>query len=265
MDNKIKRVISAAVMIPIVIVFTMLGGTPFKVFVSVITLIAIFEYRNSYNCTGQKAILGILLLGYTLNLFIIFSNKYNYQLPLIFLILLLSMATPIFNRKYDVISSAVTITGYLYIVQFFTFLILIRDIDMGKDYIWLVFIIAWFCDTCAYYSGRFFGKKKLCPDISPKKTIAGSIGGTLGSIIGVILWNYINISKGISFISIILLGFVGGIIAQIGDLSASLIKRYSGIKDYGNIMPGHGGILDRFDSILFTAPIVYYYIILFIG
>jgi phosphatidate cytidylyltransferase len=109
------------------------------------------------------------------------------------------------------------------------------------------------------------GKRKLCPDVSPKKTVEGSIGGIFGSIIGVLLWSYFISSTATAWYQIILLGIVAGVISQIGDLSASLIKRYIGVKDYGKIMPGHGGILDRFDSILFTAPIVYYYIKIFIG
>jgi phosphatidate cytidylyltransferase len=128
-----------------------------------------------------------------------------------------------------------------------------------------VFIISWFCDTFAYYAGRFFGKRKLCPEVSPKKTVEGSIGGVLGGTVGVILWWIITPVKGISWYEPIILGMVGTAVSQIGDLVASSIKRHVGIKDYGKIMPGHGGILDRFDSILYTAPLVYYYITMFMG
>jgi phosphatidate cytidylyltransferase len=175
------------------------------------------------------------------------------------------MTIPVFTKSYNVISSAITIAGYIYIINFFTLLAFIREWENGSRLILLVFIIAWFSDTFAYYVGRKLGKRKLCPEVSPKKTVAGFIGGTIGSVIGVILWSNFIVEMNSVWYVLILFGVVAGIISQIGDLVASLIKRHTGLKDYGNIIPGHGGILDRFDSILFTTPIVYYYIKIFLG
>jgi phosphatidate cytidylyltransferase len=142
---------------------------------------------------------------------------------------------------------------------------MIRSIPgTGVYLVWFVFICSWLTDTFAYFTGRLFGKTKLSPVISPKKTVEGSIGGIVFSTAGCIAYSiYLN-SAGIIFIPIVhalIIGFASSIISQIGDLAASAIKRAVGVKDYGKIMPGHGGMLDRFDSILFVAPLIYYYMV----
>lgn len=256
-----KRVISAVIAIPILLLFVIKGGILFKIGIMAITAIALYEYINAYQ--SENIIKSSLLIGYILQFFILLYHKSDLILPVILLITLISMAAPIFKKKYSVVSSALTITGFIYIVVFFGILISIREYSNGGRVIWLVFIIAFFCDTAAYYTGRYFGKKKLCPEVSPKKTVEGAIGGIIASAIGVIVWGFINKDIHFEWYQLIILGIIGGMISQIGDLSASLIKRYVGIKDYGNIMPGHGGVLDRFDSILFTAPIVYYFMVFF--
>ena len=118
-------------------------------------------------------------------------------------------------------------------------------------------------DTFAYFSGYFFGKHKLCPEISPKKTVEGSIGGSLWSV-GIVLVYGLLVDKQfgveINYIKLGVLGVLIAIVSQIGDLTASVIKRKYGVKDYGTIFPGHGGVLDRLDSIIATAPLVYVYI-----
>ena len=113
-------------------------------------------------------------------------------------------------------------------------------------------------DIFAYFTGYFFGKHKLAPVLSPKKTIEGALGGVLGSVLFSIV--FALIAKLDIFPHMVIMGVVGSIFAQLGDLTASAFKRKIGIKDYGNIIPGHGGILDRVDSIIFTAPVIYYYL-----
>lgn len=264
LDDKIKRVISASVLVILILALIIAGGIVFKIGFLIIIAIALYEYINVYRITNNKVIPSILIFGYIINIYIILFDKADFSLPSIYLIVLLSMAVPIFWRSYNVISSAVTIVGYVYIINFFTLLVLIRGWQNGNRLILLPFIIAWFSDTFAYYFGRLLGKRrfqrKLCPDISPKKTVIGFVGGIIGSITGVLLWANIIMNVNYKWYELVLLGIVSGIISQIGDLVASLIKRYIGVKDYGNIIPGHGGILDRFDSILFITPIVYYYI-----
>ena len=133
-------------------------------------------------------------------------------------------------------------------------------IENGKYLIWFILIAAWGTDTCAYFVGCKFGRHKFSK-ISPKKSIEGCIGGTLGSVIIALIYTLaINKFAGldISYIYIALIGFILSILSQIGDLSASSIKRTVGIKDFGNLIPGHGGILDRIDSIIFIAPFAYF-------
>ncbi len=128
----------------------------------------------------------------------------------------------------------------------------------------LVFAISVIGDTLAYFVGTRVGGRKLCPAVSPNKTVSGSIGGLIGSVIGALavggiasIWPPLDGTVPPSFAQYLLVGFVGGIAAQVGDLFASLIKRHCAIKDYGNLFPGHGGMLDRMDSILFTSVVVY--------
>ena len=126
-----------------------------------------------------------------------------------------------------------------------------------------VFIGSWATDTCAYFAGYFFGKHKLAPVISPKKTVEGSIGGILGTLILMLTYSYIGAEVcdvRVNAVNVIILSLICGGVSQLGDLCASVIKREQGIKDYGHIMPGHGGVMDRFDSVLFAAPVVYYFI-----
>lgn len=263
---KDKRVISALVAIPLLIFFVLMGGYVFKVGICAAIAIALYEYVNAFKKSSTPVITGVLAAAFIINTILVFSGYAQGGLmPFVYGTAMASMAVPIFTKKYDVTSSAVTLLGFLYVICFFSLLIFIRDYNQGQYLIWLVFIISWFCDTFAYYAGRFFGKRKLCPEVSPKKTVAGAIGGVLGGTVGVILWYIIVPVKGISWYEPVILGMVGTVISQVGDLVASSIKRHVGIKDYGKIMPGHGGILDRFDSILYTAPLVYYYITTFMG
>ncbi len=138
---------------------------------------------------------------------------------------------------------------------------LIRMFTMadGKTYILIPLLAAWGSDTCALFAGMAFGKHKLAPVISPKKTVEGSIGGVLGAVILLVLYGFAAKTLAGTQLSLLLcvaLGLFGAVLGQIGDLSFSIVKRESGIKDYGKIFPGHGGVLDRFDSVIFVAPAV---------
>lgn len=154
-----------------------------------------------------------------------------------------------------------TIFGAIYVV-FFSYHVVLIDGLAERELIWLVVITAFATDIFAYFSGYLFGKHKLSPKISPKKTIEGAIGGVIGSTLLCLLFGYLVIPSLLLHSAVI--GLIGSAFAQLGDLTASVFKRKMGIKDYGTLIPGHGGILDRFDSVLFTAPFVYYYSMLVI-
>ena len=156
----------------------------------------------------------------------------------------------------DVAAVFISVT---YVTVSFTSMALTRYMKNGVYIFALVFVAAWMCDIFAYFTGRFFGKHKLAPHLSPKKTVEGSIGGIIFAILGCMLYGFV-VSKatglGASYLVLALLGLVLSIISQIGDLWASLIKRERGVKDYSRMLPGHGGVMDRFDSILAIATVL---------
>ena len=167
------------------------------------------------------------------------------------------------HKTVSVNHAALLIFSLIYIPFLLSTLIDIKGLENGSLILWIVFIGAFATDTFAYFSGVFLGKHKLCPEISPKKTIEGSIGGTIGAIILLLLYGLLlekTFKMDINYIKLGILGLVISPISQIGDLTASIIKRKYGLKDYGNLFPGHGGILDRLDSVIATAPLVYIYV-----
>lgn len=156
----------------------------------------------------------------------------------------------------DVASVFMSVT---YVTVSFTSMSLTRYMKNGVYIFVLVFVAAWMCDIFAYFTGRIFGKHKLAPHLSPKKTIEGSIGGILFSVLGCVLYGIVveqATDLNASYVTLALIGLVLSVISQIGDLWASLIKREYGVKDYSQMMPGHGGIMDRFDSILAISTVL---------
>ena len=152
--------------------------------------------------------------------------------------------------------------GLFYVAFMLSYVYQIRMLEQGAFLVWLVFLCSWGCDTCAYCVGVTMGKHKMAPVLSPKKSIEGAIGGVLGAaLLGALYAIAINkfaAGANADALQYALICGVGGMISQVGDLAASAIKRNHDIKDYGKLIPGHGGILDRFDSVIITAPIIYY-------
>ena len=177
-----------------------------------------------------------------------------------FCYLIVILASSVFSKgKYDIAEASGTFTMVFYIVASFTSIVLLRDTEKGAYLYLLAFLGPWISDSAAYFCGRAFGKRKLIPDVSPKKTVAGSIGGMLFTGIAFAAYGFILLNKGsgvIPFIALFVVGVIVSVVSQIGDLIASLIKRKYGIKDYGKLFPGHGGVMDRFDSVLITAPVL---------
>ena len=138
--------------------------------------------------------------------------------------------------------------GIVYVAVMLSFIYQTRNLQDGKFMVWLIFLCSWGCDTCAYCVGMLFGKHKMSPKLSPKKSVEGAVGGVLGAaLLGAIY---------AAIVGALICG-VGALISMVGDLAASAIKRNHDIKDYGKLIPGHGGILDRFDSVIFTAPVIW--------
>lgn len=149
-----------------------------------------------------------------------------------------------------------------------SFIYLVRSLPYGIYTVWMIFISSWICDTCAYAVGMLIGKHKLAPVLSPKKSIEGAVGGIAGSALVGAAYAYFMVEHVIEQQQItwifVLISAVGAVISQVGDLAASAIKRNHEIKDYGKLIPGHGGVMDRFDSVIFTAPMIYFLALLLI-
>jgi phosphatidate cytidylyltransferase len=246
------RLISGIFGLVLLVGVLLLGGTYLSLSILILSLIALREF---YNAVRKMGVNPFEMIGYSGTVLLFLRNYFGFiSFDFIFsIILIASLAATVIIKEKDIKDSAITITGVMYI-PFLLFHILYLD---GSIYLWLVFLIAFGTDTFAYIVGSKFGKKKLCPEISPKKSVEGAVGGIIGSIIVTIIYSiFAEITP---LWSVAILALAGSIISQLGDLTASRIKRAAGIKDYGKIMPGHGGMMDRFDSIIFTAPIVYYY------
>ena len=164
--------------------------------------------------------------------------------------------------KYKTEEISLIFMGVIYIPILFSYVYNTRTFDDGQYLAWLILISSWGSDTCAYAVGSLFGKHKIAPVLSPKKSVEGSIGGVLGAaliggIFGAILSGHF-ISTFSPVVTCAVSCAIGSVISQVGDALASAIKRNHNIKDYGNLIPGHGGILDRFDSMIFTAPAIFF-------
>lgn len=246
------RLISGIIGLALLIVVLILGEYYLAIGLLLLSLIGIKEF---YNAVRKMDIEPFTIIGYLTTVFIYISyyiEIFDIQL-ILSMSVIISLIYTVINRNKNIKDASLTIMGILYIPLLLFHIMLME----GSMYLWVIFLIAFGTDTFAYIIGSKFGKRKLCPEISPKKSIEGALGGIVGSVL-VTLFFSIVMDLGPLW-NIGLLALIGSIISQIGDLTASRIKRIAGIKDYGKIMPGHGGMLDRFDSIIFTAPIVYYY------
>ena len=180
----------------------------------------------------------------------------------IFLVVLLAVYVLTFP-KYNSEQITMVFFGFFYVAITLSYILKVRYMNCGAYTVWLIFIGSWGSDTMAYVVGRKLGKHKIAPKLSPKKSLEGLIGGIVGAaLIGVIfsVIFFTELSRAFSnpILVFALAGAIGSVVSQIGDMAASAIKRNKGIKDYGSLIPGHGGILDRFDSVIFIAPIVYF-------
>lgn len=264
----VTRVISGVLAIAFLALILWVGGWLFNLTLIVTSLIGMFEFYRAFENKGIKplSIVGYLAMIFFYIQHFAFQGSYDFFYILIVIIIFLSMQIFIHTVKPD--NMAITILGFFYPGILLTVAALIYNAALvNPNYLLILTLTACYStDTFAYFTGKALGKRKLCPAISPAKTIEGSIGGMVGAIfltsaLGILLnWVY-NIK--INSIHFIALGLLGGIFSQIGDLTASSIKRFCGLKNYGNIMPGHGGIMDRIDSLLFVLPIVYVYSQLF--
>lgn len=265
----LTRIISGIIGMIIATGVIQMGGT---VFVGVSLLLACLAWREYVNAFKHKEYNIPLFWGIFMIAFIILSGYLMQNVMFgIIVAIFVSFMNTIFNHKnFSIIDAIITLAGTVYIAVPFYHLVMLRiiednviltsnsilgDFSVGCILIWLTFIGTWASDSFAYFVGCSIGKHRLCPEISPKKSIEGFVGGIVGAMLCVgALGSYFNFD----LVIMLMMGALIAIIGTFGDLVESCIKRYVGIKDSGTLIPGHGGVLDRFDSLLFTAPLVYY-------
>lgn len=257
-----ERLISAGV--AIVLLFAVLYINCIlnvKIAVYVIAALAIVALHEMYKPLGIAKHKFVYGTGILVVLAMLFAGNYAGIIVSIAVMLLFAAAVFKHNEvKFNTICTA--LFSALYISFGFHYLESMLKFEYGLGMLFFVLIAAFVTDSGAYFTGRTFGKHKLAPNLSPKKTVEGSIGGILSSVAAIFIYKYIMeyAYNGIELntVNMVINVVVAAIAGEIGDLSASLVKRELGIKDYGKIMPGHGGVLDRFDSIMFVAPTVYF-------
>lgn len=260
------RLLSGIILLLITVTVVVLGGDLLFASLFVVSLIGMMEL---YRVVGvNKSFPGILgYLTAAVYYLLIYFKLERYQLMTFIIFLMLLMFAYVFGfPKYKTEQIAVAFLGLFYVGIMLSYIYQVRILPNGIIIVWLIFIGAWGSDTCAYCVGMLLGKHKVAPKLSPKKSVEGCIGGLLGAALLGFLFAFLlrNEIHGIHNPQIVfaLIGAASSVISQIGDLAASAIKRNHEIKDYGSLIPGHGGILDRFDSIIFTAPIVFYLAVL---
>ncbi len=268
-----KRILSALVAIPILVWLIWYGSWPFLILIMAGILLGLFEFYNMPKVKGLR-ILRItgMVCSILLALCAWWGNVHYLSILLTASVLLLLIMQLLGKRPLETITNlSYAIMGLIYVGWFLSHQLLLRKALFGREYILLLFWITWFGDTGAYALGTTLGRHKLIPRLSPNKSIEGAIGGLLFSMASALLAYFLLeespflgkwlSSPGLSLVHYLILGLILGIVGQFGDLCESLLKRGAEIKDAGGIIPGHGGLLDVMDSLLFTSPVMYYYVV----
>lgn len=263
-----ERIISAVILLSFIFLILRFGDyIGVQLLVLVIAGLCFYEYFNMLFPSDE--FLHHKWLGLTLGMLTLFVHVAGYSeyvfdalalgLFAFFLFYLsksIELKVSIQDISYDL---AFSVLGVFYICFFLGYFPLIRLLENGEKWIILILLIAWGSDIGAYIGGRTFGTRKLLPQVSPHKTVEGAYSGFVGAILFLELYK-IFLFHSLSLFEVIFLGIVGSILSQIGDLCESLLKRNFNVKDSGNVIPGHGGMLDCIDSVLFVAPFIYLYI-----
>lgn len=249
------RLISGIVLVALALLLIITGGNVLLGALCVISLIGMFELYRIFKIEKEPAgVAGyIAAIVYYLNLLFGFIPD---MMMFVLSVLVVLMFIYVFSYpKYKTEQMLAAFFAVFYVAVMLSFVYRTRMLPMGTYTVWLIFLCSWGCDTCAYCVGMLIGKHKMAPVLSPKKSIEGAVGGVVGAAaLGAI---YAAVTHG-PLVEYAVICAVGALISMVGDLAASAIKRNRGIKDYGKLIPGHGGILDRFDSVIFTSPIIFY-------
>lgn len=260
------RIISGIVLLILLIGLLYAGGPVLLIAMLAISLIGLYEfYRALSNQHKPFQFIGLAaaILYYGVLLFReewVRDGNFGlfFFIGLFWILMVLAVFSYPERRTEDV---ALTFAGVLYVPVLFSFVYFLRQNQDGMLYAPYIFWAAWGSDTCAYFAGRALGRHKLVPKLSPKKTVEGAIGGVVGALAicllyGGLIHSFVEASLRTVLVTSAIIGLFGSVLGQVGDLFSSSVKRFMGVKDFGKLIPGHGGILDRFDSVLLTAPAV---------
>ncbi|WP_026498084.1 phosphatidate cytidylyltransferase [Butyrivibrio sp. WCD2001] len=271
------RVISGAVLVVLLILTLVSGG---YVTAGVLLFVSLVGYHELSGALKVRAadekmnlpeLIGMAAVTFYYILLLLKGGDMLFLVVVIMSLFVAEAVIFVFSYpKYKANQMIGSVFSFIYAPVMLAFIYLLRAKPEGHLLAWIPFV-AWICDTCAYFAGSAFGKHKLCPLLSPKKTIEGAVGGVLGSVVAGVIFGYVyskytdtTLSAQICMTSFAIITFVAGCLSQVGDLIASGIKREHDIKDYGKLIPGHGGIMDRFDSVIFITPAIYFLALLFI-
>lgn len=262
-----QRVLTAVIGIPVLIAVFLIGNWLLAGTVAFLTIMALHEYTNALN-KGSEVKINFIFVTCLSALILILMKINFYAIPFgIVICFFCCMAYEVYSKTPSFYRAAEEIFFLIYVPLSFGFLMMFENAIGGKFTIWMCLLAPFATDTFAYFGGKRVGGKKLTT-ISPNKTIAGSVIGLIATVIVLTLYGWILdyftfIHLPLYYYSV--LGIIASFVCQIGDLSASLIKRTHEIKDFGTLLPGHGGILDRFDSVLFVIPVIYMFTYYFLG
>lgn len=260
------RLISGIILVVLAVLIVGAGGSLLFVVNGAVSMVGLFElYRVLKIERTPLAAIGYLACGAYYGL--IWFDGHEYVTLMAIAVLMCLMSFYVFTfPKYKTEEVTAAFFGVFYVAVMLSYLYQVRQMPDGRYLVWLIFFSSWGCDTCAYCAGKLFGKHKMTPTLSPKKTIEGAVGGVAGAaVLGYIYAAFFGshmLEVRAPQMACALACGIGALISQIGDLAASAIKRNHQVKDYGHLIPGHGGILDRFDSMIFTAPAIYLVIML---
>ena len=256
------RLISGIVLVAAALILIITGREVLLASACVISLIGMYELYRVYKIERTAG----ASVGY-LAAVLFYLDLYVHWIPdsmlyVIGLLIVLLAVYVLAYPKYHASQITAVFFGVFYVAVMLSCIYQVRMMEQGAYIVWLIFLCSWGCDTCAYCVGVKFGKHKMSPVLSPKKSVEGAAGGLAGTFLLTALYAAVfREQMGITAAQVLVLAAIstaGGVISMIGDLAASAIKRNYEIKDYGTLIPGHGGILDRFDSVIFTAPVIYY-------
>ncbi len=262
------RLLTAAFGVPAAIVCSLVGGIPFLLAVNLVIGVGLFEFYHMMEAKGIRPFKTVGVLAGLVIVWYVYFQGGVFSSLFITIVLLGVMVLELSRRdgEFAVFHIATTLFGIFYIAWLGSHIILLRKLgehfaggDVGGHFVILAFAIAWGADTGAYFFGNAFGKRKLMPRVSPSKSVEGAAGGVFLALVAAFVMKLTFLPM-LTYLDACILGIVGGVAAVLGDLVESLMKRDVKIKDTSRALPGHGGMLDRFDSVLFVAPLVYYYL-----